>query len=125
MERAAGYATITGEGDRFILLEATTGYRHFFFAPAIRNVFFFSYCGCFFRCIALPFGWSRSAKWFTKILVSFANRIKGRGFSCSQLYSRLLDGPASSRAVTREDYLLASERIQTLLDDLGIATKGV
>lgn len=45
-----------------------SGYHHFYLDPDMRDCFLFHYQGRYFRYISLPFGWGRSAMWFTKCL---------------------------------------------------------
>lgn len=74
MERAAEFAAEVQPEDQFVSFDVSAVYRHFFLHPGARNFFLFHYAGQFFRYIALPFGWSRSAWWFVKLMAPFAER---------------------------------------------------
>lgn len=67
------------EDDNFISFDIKAGYRHFYLHPSIRDYFLFHYDGRYFRCIALPFGWSRSALWLILLLKPFVHRVREWG----------------------------------------------
>jgi hypothetical protein len=76
MEKAAGFAAEVEKEDHFISFDIKADYRHFLLHPSIRNFVLFHYGGRYFRCIALPSGWSRSAFWFVNLLQPFVGRLR-------------------------------------------------
>jgi hypothetical protein len=42
----------------------------------MRDWFLFMYDGCFYMCIALPFGWGRSPMWFTQLMVPMVRKLR-------------------------------------------------
>lgn len=48
--------------------DRSVGYRNMYLHTEMRDTFLFSCYGQYFRCIALPFGWGRSAFWFTQMM---------------------------------------------------------
>jgi hypothetical protein len=42
--------------DALMSWEVKSGYRHFYLHPRMRDLFLFNYGGCFYICVALPFG---------------------------------------------------------------------
>ena len=68
METLPSFALELKRGDMLIFWDVKGGYRHMCLHPDMRDYFSFGYNGRYFRCIALPFGWCRSAMWFTKLM---------------------------------------------------------
>lgn len=120
MERAAEFATQIERGDTFLSFYIEAGYRHFFLAPKIRNFFLFSYAGRYFRCIALPFGWSRSSYWFVVLLKPFVGKLRRWDYRVLSYIDDFLVAPSVGRASTTEDCWKASSRIDGLMERLGL-----
>jgi hypothetical protein len=64
MQTLPEYALELELGEKIVSFDIQAEYRHFRFAPQMRDWFFFRYEGSFYRCIALPFGWGRSPMLF-------------------------------------------------------------
>jgi hypothetical protein len=122
METLPSFALQLLKNDHLMSWDVKSGYRHFYLHPRMRDYFLFHYDGCFYRCVALPFGWGRSVLWFTKLMRPLVKYIR------SELKYRLLpwiddflcaptDGqrPASSR-----DCRKARERLTKVFDELGV-----
>jgi hypothetical protein len=76
LEKAAEFAAEVEKEERLISFDIKAGHRHFLLHPSIRNFFLFHYGGRYFRCIALPFGWSLAAFWFVNLLKPFVGRMR-------------------------------------------------
>ena len=61
METFPSFALELKRGDIVMPWDVKGGYRHMFLHPDMRDYFIFRYNGRYFRCIAPPFGWCRSA----------------------------------------------------------------
>lgn len=68
METLPSFALELQRGDNLLSWDAKEEYRHMYLHPEIREFFLFRYAGRYFKCIALPFAWCRSAMWFTKMV---------------------------------------------------------
>lgn len=68
METIPSFALDLQKDDTLMSWDIKSGYRHMYLHPDMRDFFVFRFDGRFYRCIALPFGWGRSALWFTKLM---------------------------------------------------------
>lgn len=128
MERPAEFAAQIECGDHFISFDVKAGYRHFFLHPSIRNYFLFHYGGRYFRCIALPMGWTRSPFWFINLMKPFVWKMRKWGYRVLSYIDDFLVACAAGRVSTAGDCRKGSERIEELMGKLGLArhpTKGV
>lgn len=115
-------------GDQFIAFDIKAGYRHFSLRASIRKFFLFHYNGRYFRCIGLPFGWSRSAFWFVNLLKQFVRSLREWGYRVLGYIDDVLVAPSVGRSAIMEDSVDASEKIGALKSRLRLArhqTKGV
>lgn len=129
MDTKKGFASLLRKDDHLISFDIKSGYRHFSLHPDVRNYFLFHFNGQFFRCKALPFGWSRSAFWFTNLIKPLVAHLRERfGMRVLPYIDDFLLAPTLGRVSTREDCKRASVEIDVLLRLLGIArhpSKGV
>lgn len=77
MQSLSSFGAGLSQGDHLISFDWKSGYRHFRLHPKMWNWFIFQYDGKFYRCIALPFGWTRSPFWFCHILAPLTRYIRG------------------------------------------------
>lgn len=68
MEPLSSFGTCLTRGDHLLSFDWKSGYRHMRLHSRMWNWFLFQYNGKFYRCIALPFGWTRSPYWFCHLL---------------------------------------------------------
>ena len=128
MEKPAEFAAQVEKGDSFLSFDIKAGYRHFFLHSSVRNFFLFHYGGRYFRCIALPFAWCRSAFYFVNLLKPFVGKIRRWGCRVLGYIDDFLVAPAIGRALTKADCVAMSMQIDALMRKLGLArhaTKGV
>lgn len=130
LDKPAEYALGLQKTDHFLGFDIKGGYRHFYLAPEMRDFFCFHYAGRFFRCIALPFGWSRSPYWFITLLKPFVRVVRSRwNYRLLAYIDDFLCNPTSGdRPATAKDCEIASKRLDGLMERLGIMkhpTKGV
>lgn len=76
MESLSSFGACLKRGDHMISFDWKGGYRHFALHSKMWNWFLFHYDGRFYRCIALPFGWTRSPYWFCHILSPLTRYIR-------------------------------------------------
>jgi Reverse transcriptase (RNA-dependent DNA polymerase) len=129
METLPAYALERQKGDHMISFDIQSGYRHFRFAPHMRDMFLFRYAGRLFQCLALPFGWGRSPMWFTKLLRPMVQHL--RSYELYRVLAYLDDFlvvPSEAGAIA--DLAVcegATSKIDALLEALGLIrhpTKG-
>lgn len=84
----------------------------------------FHYDGRYYRCIALPFGWSRSAFWFILLLKPFVRRIREWGHRVLSYIDDLLVALRVGGNASEEDCEKASRRILDLVGKLGLKKHG-
>ena len=129
MEKLVQFSDELRRGESLISFDLAAGYRHVFLHPAMLDFFVFSYGGRTFRCLALPFGWGRSAFHFTRLLRPVVRYLRNvLGYRVLWYLDDFLIAPRGGRGATPEDCLIASGRIDTVLTKLGLqrhATKGV
>jgi len=68
MDTLSSFGASLCQGDRLLSFDWASGYRHFALHPRMWDWFLFRYNGLYYRCIALPFGWTASPFWFVKLL---------------------------------------------------------
>lgn len=78
LESATEFALAVEAGDNFLSFYIKAGYWHFYLHLSIRNFCTVHYYRNYYRCIALPFGWS--ASWFITFLKPFVHNIRGWGY---------------------------------------------
>ena len=128
MDKPAEFAAQVEKGDSFLSFDIKAGYRHFFLHPSVRNFFLFHYGGRYFRCIALPFAWCRSAFYFVNLLKPFVGKIRRWGSGVLPYIDDFLVAPAIGRPSTGTDCLEISLKIDGLMRKIGLQrhdTKGV
>lgn len=76
METIPSFALEIEKNDFLLSFYIKFGYRNFYLHPDIREFFLFHYAGNFYRCIALPFGWSLSSLCFTNIMRGFVQYVR-------------------------------------------------
>ena len=129
MERLEEFSDELHRGESLLSFDLAVGYRHVHLHPAMLDFFVFRYGGRTFRCLALPFGWGRSAFHFTRLLrpvVAYLRNVWG--YRVLWYLDDFLIAPRGGRGATSEDCLTASRRIDAFLMKLGLqrhATKGV
>lgn len=129
METLPSFALSLRKDDTLMSWDAKGGYRHMFLHPDMRDYFIFRYSGRYFRCVALPFGWGRSAMWFTKMMRVMVKHVRSKmGYRILPYIDDFLMAPSpDGTTATAEDCSRARTRMQALLDRLGIVrheTKG-
>lgn len=129
METLPSFALELQEGDRLMSWDVKSGYRHMYLHPDMRDFFIFRYAGCYYRCIALPFGWGRSALWFTKMMRPIVRflRQRWRYRILPYLDDFLLAPSPPGTIASASDCKTARARLSKLFSDLGITrhpTKG-
>lgn len=68
MHSFSSFGACMVQGDHMLSFDWKSGYRHFALHPRMWDWFLFQYDRKFYRCIALPFGWTRSPYWFCHLL---------------------------------------------------------
>lgn len=124
METVPGFALEMEQGDMMFSFDIKAGYRHFYVHPDMRN-FLFHYCGRYFRCVALPFGWGRSPMWCTKMMRGFVRYMREKlGYRVMPYIDDFLVISARVGRVAQEsDVTDARIRVTRLIKRLGITRK--
>ena len=129
MERMEEFASEIHLGERLISFDLTAGYRHVHLHPLMWDFFVFEYGGETYQCLALPFGWGRSAMHFTRFLRPFVTYMRNvLGYRCLWYLDDWLIAPRGGKAATKADCLRASSKLDHVMGVLGLArhpTKGV
>ena len=130
MERLEEFADEIVEGERLISFDLAAGYRHVHLHPLMLDFFLFSYAGQVYRCLALPFGWGRSACHFTRFLRPVVTYMRNvLGYRVLWYLDDFLIAPGPMRVKRGgETCLRASGKIDFVLRRLGLErhqTKGV
>jgi Reverse transcriptase (RNA-dependent DNA polymerase) len=122
MESLAGYSMSIQKGDHLISFDIKSGYRHFRLAPDMRKWFLFRYNGCYYKCVALPFGWGRSPLWFTELMRPFVRYMRTElGYRVLAYLDDFLIGATAAGTVSRKvDCILATSNIEKLMARLGL-----
>ena len=121
METKEAFASLLRRNDNLLSFDIKAGYRHFFLHPDMRNYFIFRYDGRYFRCIALPFGWGRSAYWFVNLLKPFVLYMRETmGMRVLPYIDDFLLAPVVGRASTCQDFLRASLDLEHILNEIGL-----
>lgn len=107
-------------------MDLVAGYRHVHLHPSIVDAFCFIYDGVMYQCLALIFGWGRSALVFCRFLKTFVQLLRFKGCLVLWYLDEVLisSGKEGSVRSCKE----ASIWIQDIMDQLGLkrhATKGV
>lgn len=122
MERLEDFSDEIHQGESLISFDLAAGYRHVHLHPAMLNFFLFRYGGRVYRCLALPFGWGRSAYHFTRFLRPFVTYLRNvLGYRVLWYLDDFLLAPRTGRAATPEDCIIASNRVGLLMSKLGLA----
>lgn len=127
MDRPVDFALEVQRGERLLSFDIKAGYRHFRLHDAMRPYVLFHYDGRVYASVALPFGWSMSPYWFTRLLKPMVGWLRQNGFRVLAYLDDFLVGLRTALPATASECLVASEVIQALLDSLGITrhpTKG-
>lgn len=129
METLPSFALELEQSDYLISFDIKSGYRHFYLHPSMRDYFLFHYCGRYYRCVALPFGWGRSPLWFTKLTRPLVQYMREKcGYRVlPYIDDFLVAGSPPGRPATEQDCRRARERLTKLFASLGITrhpTKG-
>lgn len=93
MESLSSFGSCLCRGDHLLSFDWASGYKHFALHRGLWDWFLFRYDGRYYRCIALPFGWTSSPCWFIKNLSPLTRYMR------SELCLRVL--------VWLDDYLIA------------------
>ena len=133
MERLEEFTDELEEGERLISFDLVAGYRHVHLHPLMLNYFLFAYAGRVYRCLALPFGWGRSALHFTRFLRPMVSYLRNvLGYRVLWYLDDFLIAPGNQRRFkprsSRADCSRASRRIDFVLSRLGLErhqSKGV
>ena len=133
MERLEEFGDELVEGERLISFDLVAGYRHVHLHPLMLNYFLFSYVGRVYRCLALPFGWGRSAFHFTRFLRPMVTYLRNvLGYRVLWYLDDFLIAPGSKRGAKHRgspaDCRKASRSIDLVLTRLGLErhqSKGV
>lgn len=129
MERLEEFSDELHQGESLISFDLTAGYRHVHLHPSMLNFFVFWYAGRTYRCLALPFGWGRSAYHFTRFLRPFVVYLRNvLGYRVLWYLDDFLVAPRGGKAATPEDCARASGRLDGVMQRLGLerhASKGV
>ena len=133
MERLEEFSDELVESERLISFDLVAGYRHVHLHPLMLNFFLFSYAGRVYRCLALPFGWGRSAFHFTRFLRPMVSYLRNAlGYRILWYLDDFLIAPGSRRGTkyrsSRVDCSQAARKIDLVLLRLGLErhqSKGV
>lgn len=122
METMQSFAMEMQKGDKLMSWDVKSGYRHFYLHPDMRDFFVFRYGGRYYRCIAIPFGWGRSALWFVKLLRPLVQHMRERmAYRVLPYLDDFLIAPTPAGVVSgEEDCKRAGRRLGSLLKRLGI-----
>lgn len=80
MDDLTDFAVTMQKGDRFLSFYIYKGYWLLFLHPLMREWFLFRYKSQYYRCIALPMGWSLSPWWFTQTTAPFVREMRAMGY---------------------------------------------
>jgi hypothetical protein len=125
-EKLEGFSVSMRRHDTMLSMDLRFGYNHFRLQPTMRDYFFVSVklmdgTMRYFRYLVLPFGWSRSGYWFSRLVSRFWTTIKSRfGYRVLSYVDDYLICPSTGRASTKMDCLRASARLDTLLLRYGL-----
>lgn len=120
MESVPEFASTLKQGDHLISFDIKSGYRHFYLHKEVRNFFLFKYDGRYFRCIALPFGWSRSPYLFINLLRPVVKKLRTeKGYRMLGIDDFVI-APSKDQASTVGDCEEASAYVDWLLHQLGV-----
>lgn len=122
MDTISSFGSCLCPGDRLLSFDWSAGYRHFALHSRMWDWFLFHYDGRYYRCIALPFGWTASPFWFVKLLSPLTRYMR------RELLLRVLvwlddyliapgDGSLPS---TAQDCIMASRTLDSLFERLGL-----
>jgi hypothetical protein len=112
--------------DTMLSRELHSGYNHFRLHPAMRDYFVVSVKlmeGTVrnFPYFVLPFGWSRSRYWLSRLVSRFWTTLKSCfGYRVLSYVDDYLICPSTERASTKMDCLQASARLDMLLLRYGL-----
>lgn len=116
MESISEFAMDIQKDDHFISWDIQKGYRHFRLAPGMRDRFIFRYQGCYYQCVAPPFGWGRSPLWFTQLTVPFLEGDPPSGIPRPGLFGRFYTCPIAVRGRSRAVALSGGARRYSPID---------
>lgn len=119
METLESFALELQAQDHLMSFDIEKGYHHFRLHPKIRNWFLFKLDNRFFRCIALPFGWSLSPPYFIKMMRPFVRYI--RNTLRLRIHPYMDDFLVA--VVSHSDLPETRSRLDSLLTDCGLARK--
>jgi hypothetical protein len=85
----------------------------------MRDWFLFRYEGCFYRCIALPFGWGRSPMWCTQLMVPMIRRLRQQYRVLAYMDDFLICLVKAGKVASMRDFRKATQVIDKLLSSLG------
>lgn len=120
MECVAEFAMGMEQSDEFLTMDVEKGYRHMRLHPKVRDWLLSLYACRYYQCVALLFGWSLSALWFTQFMALFVKVLRGWGFRVLAYIDDFLMAPSSGRASTRAYFNRADPLIEGLMAILGI-----
>jgi Reverse transcriptase (RNA-dependent DNA polymerase) len=112
--------------DKMLSMDLRSGYKHIRLHPAMRDYFvvpvnLMDDTVKYFRYLILPFGWSRSGYWFSRLVSRFWTTIKSRfGYRVLSYMDDYLICPSTGRASTKMDHIRASARLEKLLFRYGL-----
>lgn len=129
MERLEEFADEIVEGERLLSFDLAAGYRHVHLHPLMWDYFLFSYAGQVYRCLALPFGWGRSAAHFTRFLRPVVTYMRNvLGYRVLWYLDDFLIAPGRGGGGGESCCLRASKQMDFIMLRLGLKrhqTKGV
>lgn len=122
METLSSFGAVLCRGERLLSFDWKSGYRHFALHSRMWDWFIFKYDGRYYRCIALPFGWSASPYWFVKLLSPLSRYMRQTlGLRVLVWLDDYLLAPGDgSRPSTKEDCRRISSRLDKLFSTLGL-----
>ena len=122
LETLSSFGASLGRGDHLLSFDWASGYRHFALHSRMWEWFLFRFDGSYYRCIALPFGWTASPYGFVKLL-SPLTRYMHRELSLRVLIwleDYLIAPGDGSKPSTATDCLRVSDLLDKLFDSLGL-----
>lgn len=130
METLPGFCSEFQEGDHVLSFDLQGGYRAVRLHRKMEKYFMFTCGRRYYTCCTLPFGWSHSPMWFTKVMVPFVRYMKA-SLNCRvlpYLDDFLLIPGDGSQPASASDAKSLSTKVSALMIRLGLVrhpTKGV
>jgi hypothetical protein len=123
-----GFSASLMPGDRMLSMELRSGYNHFWLRPDMRKYFTVRIVMAdgterYFQHLELPFGWSRSGFWFSRLVQRILDYGQGTlGYRVLSYVDNYAIAPSLGRPASLADCRRASRRLDALLLRYGLTS---